>query len=81
MSSICSPAIAYLIISSIFLIASVSSHPLHYILAKAFFMAVWAWFLNYLCQNGHGSVSWFLVILPWILLVAIFAIAIYAKGQ
>ena len=78
MSSICSPAIAYLIISSIVLIACVSlyplRYPLHYILIKALFIALWAWFLNDLCQNGYESVSWFLVIAPWIL-VAIVAIA------
>ena len=76
MESICSPAIAYLIISSIILIVSASSHSLLYILSKAFFMAVWAWFLSHLCKNGYGSVSWFLVIAPWILL-AIFAIAFF----
>jgi H+/Cl- antiporter ClcA len=44
------------------------------ILVKVFFVAIWTWFLNFLCSQGYTVVSWFLVILPFIFFIVILAI-------
>jgi hypothetical protein len=33
---------------------------------KALYVLFWTWILNLLCKNGYTSVSWFLVLLPFI---------------
>ena len=32
------------------------------------FIILWTWVLSYLCRKGYTSLSWFLVLLPWILM-------------
>jgi len=39
------------------------------IMSKVFFALLWTWFLNFLCSKGYKSVSWFLVLLPFILIL------------
>lgn len=40
----------------------------------------WAWVLNLMCKDGHSNIAWFLVLLPFILLVIIIAlVAMYQK--
>lgn len=34
---------------------------------KLLYIAFWTWVLNYLCQVGYTSVSWFLFLIPFIL--------------
>lgn len=34
---------------------------------KALYVIFWTWLLNIICQAGHKNVSWFLVLLPFIL--------------
>jgi hypothetical protein len=45
------------------------------ILVKMMFVFLWTWFLNYLCIEGYKDVAWFLVLLPFILMLGIFVIA------
>lgn len=35
-------------------------------LIKLLYVLFWTWILNILCKNGYTSVSWFLVLLPFI---------------
>jgi len=35
---------------------------------KGLFIGIWTWFLNFLCSKGHVSISWFLVILPFVVM-------------
>ena len=35
-------------------------------LIKMLYVLFWTWILNILCKNGYTSVSWFLVLLPFI---------------
>jgi hypothetical protein len=32
------------------------------------FILLWTWVLSYLCKKGYTSLSWFLVLLPWVLM-------------
>ena len=33
---------------------------------------LWTWLLSYFCRNGYTSLSWFLVLLPWLLMFMAF---------
>ena len=41
-------------------------HNAWFFVGKVFYILIWTWLLNMLCQKGFGSVSWFLVLLPFI---------------
>jgi hypothetical protein len=33
---------------------------------------LWTWLLSYFCRNGYTSLSWFFVLLPWLLMFMAF---------
>ena len=68
--SICPPALLYLILSifSILFAFSMNVVPM-LILSKLFFALLWTWFLNFLCVKGYKTVSWILVLLPFIIIM------------
>jgi hypothetical protein len=35
---------------------------------QAVFIVLWTWVLSYLCNKGFSNLSWFLVLLPWLLM-------------
>lgn len=37
-------------------------------IVKLIYILFWTWVLNLICKDGHTSISWLLVLLPWILL-------------
>ena len=38
---------------------------------KLIYILFWTWILNLICKDGHSGISWFLVLLPFILLFVI----------
>jgi hypothetical protein len=73
--SICSPALLYLIIALIALISMVYSKvAIQTVAMKGLFVIIYTWFLNFLCSKGHEGISWFLVILPFVVM-ALFIVA------
>jgi len=36
--------------------------------AKLIYILFWTWVLNLICKDGHTTISWLLVLLPWIFL-------------
>jgi len=69
----CSPALLYLYISFFALLFLLFQKVnLMTILIKAFFIIFWAFLLNALCNNGYKSVSWFLVLLPYVIMLAVY---------
>ena len=82
MTSICVPAIVYLVISIIAIIGmiTVEFQPIS-ILVKILFFALWTWFLNFLCLSGYEWISWFLVIIPFVifLVMMVFAYEVFLK--
>ena len=73
MNKLCSPAMLYLVISAIAIISAFfKKMSMMAIATKVVFVALWTWFLNYLCSKGHTGISWFLVLLPF----ALFMVAI-----
>ena len=40
---------------------------------KIIYVLFWTWVLNLLCKNGYESVSWFLFLLPYIIMFIMIA--------
>jgi len=45
--------------------------------ANVLFTLFWTWVLNCLCSAGYTSVSWFLVLFPYLFLVIAIALGIW----
>jgi hypothetical protein len=43
-------------------------------IAKFIYILFWTYVLNLICKDGHTSLSWLLVLLPWILLFVMMGI-------
>ena len=67
---ICVPAMLYLVLSVIALISmALKSCEALCLLFKVIFIAIWTWFLNFLCTQGYTTISWILVLLPFIMFI------------
>ena len=67
---ICSPALLYLILSIFsILFAFLMNVGLIVIISKLVFSLLWTWFLNFLCVKGYKTVSWILVLMPFIIIM------------
>ncbi len=76
--SLCSPSLLYFIISIIGIVMMIYSKTnIQNVAMQALFVALWTWFLNFLCSKGHEGISWFLVILP----IVAMALAIIAMSN
>lgn len=70
--SLCSPALLYFIIGLISIISMVySKTDIQTVSIQALFIALWTWFLNFLCSKGHEGISWFLVIIPFVVMALV----------
>jgi hypothetical protein len=74
----CTPAIVYLVFSAVAVILAIGTVSTASILIKVIFILIWAWFLNYLCDSGYTTVSWFLVVFPFIFMLLMIGIAMEA---
>lgn len=75
---LCTPAALYFVISVIaIIIALFNGMKLMAVGIKAVFVIIYTFFLNFLCKKGFKSVSWFLVLLPYILMLTIFLMAFF----
>jgi hypothetical protein len=68
-ASLCTPAALYGGFGCLSLIMLIyEKYSISAILLKALFIIGYTWLLNFLCLRGHTGISWFLVLLPFILL-------------
>jgi hypothetical protein len=67
--SYCTPAKIYLTIAAIYCIIQLFSIPILFVLVNFGFALVWAFILQWLCKKGFSSVSWFLVLLPYFVML------------
>ena len=72
--SLCLPALLYLVIVIIVMLFSFASMSPGANLVNLLLAILWTWFLNFLCGRGYPIVSWFLVLAPFVFLIAIFGI-------
>ena len=82
MTFICAPSLLFLILSLFSILIMISENfNILSIVVKVFFVSIWTWFLNFLCSQGYTTVSWFLVIIPFIffILMLVFTYQIFKK--
>jgi hypothetical protein len=73
---LCLPSMIFLVLSVI------STSPLLFtnmggitaLLIKIVCIILWTWFLNFLCQKGLETISWILVILPYLVMFGVFTV-------
>lgn len=74
-SEVCTPALVYLVVSSVTLVLLfVNSFNLITLTTKVAWTLLWTYILNYICTKGYKGVSWALVLLPYIVMFGVFAI-------
>ena len=76
-SKLCTPAKIYFAIAVIAVITALfNGVSFMMVFSKIFFAFIWTFVLGWLCDKGYSSISWFLVLLPYIVIVlAMFQIA------
>jgi len=40
-------------------------------IVQLLYIFLWTWILDLICKSGYTNISWFLVLLPWILIFSI----------
>lgn len=67
---LCTPAKIYFILAVIsFVFAMINKVNMQTTLTNLLFAVVWTYILGWLCSKGYKSVSWFLVLLPYVLIL------------
>ena len=70
---LCTPAKIYIVLAMISLFFALLNNTNFYIiLFKLFFILLWTCLLNYFCDNGMTTLSWILVLLPFIIVISAF---------
>ena len=68
-SKLCTPAKIYFAIAVISAVIGLfSGFQIMTVFMKLVFAFIWTYVLGWLCQKGYTSVSWFLVLLPYIII-------------
>jgi len=68
-SKYCTPAQLYLVLGAIGIIMGFfTNYSIETLLTKSLFLVLWAWVLNWLCSKGFKTISWILVLLPFIMM-------------
>ena len=76
MLKLCIPSILYLVLSITSIIPMfLYKIKISAIIVHCIVVAIWTWFLNFLCNKNLEGLSWFLVILPSIILLLLFFFA------
>ncbi len=58
------------------------THKLVILIFKVFYILFWTWLLNYLCKIGLKGLSWFILLIPFLLgAVIIGAVLVLAPGM
>ena len=65
----CTPAKIYLTIAVIVSFIQLFSVPVFIIFINFLFAIFWTYILGWLCNKGFSSVSWFLVLLPYVVML------------
>lgn len=69
-SKLCTPARIYFVIAVFAtIVALVNGATVMMSLFQLFFAFIWTFILGWLCDKGYTSVSWFLVLLPYIIIL------------
>ena len=68
-NNLCDPAKLYIVLATISIITGLFLRiKTIALIIKFFFMLIYTYFLNFLCRKGFKTVSWILVLLPYLFL-------------
>ena len=71
-SKLCTPAKLYFAIAVIStIVALFNGFPIMYAFWKLVFAFIWTFFLGFLCKKGFKTISWILVLLPYIIIILV----------
>lgn len=71
LTGLCTPAKLYGIVSLVGVGGLLASQQFIGALGQALFAAIWVFVLNWICREGWTGLSWFLVLLPIIIMIVI----------
>lgn len=78
MTSLCAPALIYLVFSVLAILYMIYDHyNAGSVIIKLLFIILWTWILNLLCEKGFEAISWFLVLLPFIIFILFIVIVLH----
>ena len=80
MTSICPPALIYIVFSLTQIIIDLIKGLYNTAFMKFIVMSIIGFLLNLLCQGGLGIISWIIVFIPFVLMTIITAMLLYAFG-
>ena len=80
-SDLCTPAQVYVILTAFTLIAMIFGKQYGPAVAKFIFAILFTFFLNWLCSNGLAGVSWFIVLLPFIVIGFALVFFVFATAK
>ena len=71
-SKLCTPAKIYFVIAVISCIfALFNGMGVFAVIVKLFFAFIWTFILSWLCEKGYKNLSWFLVLLPYVMILLV----------
>ena len=78
---LCTPAMLYFVVSVVTILIALFSGVKFIALAmKAVFVIIWTFLLNLLCNKGYKSISWFLVLFPYVVMLLAFFMTSFKEG-
>ena len=80
LETICPPALIYIIFSLIQIIIDSSKGMYNTAFLKLCVSIIFTILLNFLCSNGLGVISWFIVFIPFILMTLIITMLLFSLG-
>ena len=78
--SLCTPALIYAIFASVQIIFDLFAEMYTLAFIKAFLAVIFTFILNMFCVKGFSIISWFLIVVPFILTLLLFEILIFILG-
>lgn len=74
---LCDPAMVYFGLACVsILFGLIGSISLRSLVAKGIYAIIWTYILNFLCDKGYKTLSWFLVILPFVMMFGMVALVL-----
>ena len=77
MQHLCTPAALYICFTLIHIIIDIYMHLYSTAIVKFIIMIIFTIFLNILCKNGLGIISWIIVFVPFIFITIITTLILY----
>ena len=70
MINLCTPALMYFILAVMsILLLIVNKTTIMIVFSNIVWVLLWTWFLNFICRKGFTSISWVLVLAPYVIIL------------